>query len=275
MFFMVDLQYVKERRRKRIAAITACVSSVLITIFVVISFLGQKTGSFTVKLRSGDVNLTLSTSSDFKESSSYLRVDKLYDMDCYCYQDFKNADTGLIDFSNIDNEETSYEIGAYRDSETNEIMSLGYFKYTFFVKNIGSNSARYDMSIKIVSNSQDSDTQKRLDSFLRAAVIHNGESTVYAKRSNDATHYATETPDVKSTLEYIDGDHDSYCYEGLAESFVSGKEICNRHVKDFDANEVDRYTLVFWLEGDDADATGIAPKDCKLRLGVEIQAYEN
>ena len=199
---MVNLQYVKERKRKKIAALVAGISSIVISVFVVISYLGQKTGSFTVKLRNGDVSLTLSTSSDFKESSSYLRVDQLYDMDCYCYQDFKNPETGLIDFSNIDSEETTYEMGAYYDSETNEILSLGYFKYTFFVKNIGSNSARYDMSVKIVSNSQDSDTQKRLDSFLRAAVIYNGDATVYAKRSNDATHYATETPDVKSTLEY-------------------------------------------------------------------------
>lgn len=269
---MVNLKYVEKRKRNKIITISSLIGSVVVLTFGIISFLGQKTGSFTVNLKNSNVHLALSKTSDFKDPTSFLRVDDLEDMELYCFHNFRDS----LSFDNLDNEDVNYTVGIHSDREDeSKIYGYRFFKYTFFVKNIGESSAYYDMDINIISDSKDSETMKSLTSFLRVAVIDDGNATVYAQASNDATHYDVDSLDT-TTKEYIDGNHDiSSKYAGLAEPFVNGTQICTSRVDDFKHNDIKRYTIIFWLEGDDAEATGIAPKDAKIRLGVEIQAYEN
>jgi len=271
---MVKLEYVRKRIFRKIIALVAGIGSTVIATFSIISFLGQRTGSFTVTIENNEVNLTLLTSSTSDDYTSFLRVDELETMRLYCFQNFKTLD-GDIDFSTIDNETSPCSIGADYD-DNGDITAYKFFKYTYYVKNIGSNTAKYTMNVNLISNTADTKTQKKLDTFLRAVVFEDGNYTVFAKRSNDATHYDTEKPDEKTTLEYVDGDPDRpSIYEGLAEPFISSSTLAKYTQSDFEPDEMIRYTLLFWLEGDDAEATGFAPEDCKLRLGVEIQAYEN
>jgi len=275
---MVNLEYVNKRKRRKAASIVSAVGSVILTTFIIISFLGQKIGTFTIKLLNSDVELALSRSSNFTEENqtTFLRVDDLERMEPYCYQNFRNLD-GNLDFSEIDNEATEYNMGVNINKKTQEVISWNYFKYTFFIKNVGVSTAHYDMDIKIISNSMDTRTQKKLDSFLRMALFIDGEYTVYAKRSDDATHYDPENPEEKTSLEYLDCNPEKNIkhYEGFAHEFESENTIASIERRKFESEDIVRYTLLFWLEGDDNEAKGIAPKECKLRLGVEIQAYEN
>lgn len=272
---MVQLEYVKRIKRRKISALIAAIGAVVTSVFVIVSFLGDRIGSFTINILNNDVALTLSNTSDFAEQTTFMRVDSLQSMNLYCFDDFSDGNKN-IDFSEIDNEENPSTMGAVEDKTTGEITSYNYFKYTYFVKNIGINSARYEFDLNILSNSADSVTQKRLDSYLRAVVIEDGNYRVFAKRSNDATHYETGKEDEKSSLEYIccGPQHTKRDY-GLAEEFFNETVICSYQDRILNPGEQVRYTLLFWLEGDDAEATGFASKECKLRLGVEIKAYEN
>jgi len=272
---MVKLEYVNRIKRRRFAALISAIGAVVTSVFVIVSFLGQRTGSFTIKIENSDVNLTMSTTSDFAEPTSFYRVDDLKKMNLYCYDDFSDGN-GNIDFSNIDNELTNYKLGSVTNPLSGEITSYDFFKFTIFVKNIGVNSALYDLKINIISNTGDSETQKQIDDYLRAVVIENGSARVFAKRSNDATHYSSDNPEAKSSLEYICcGPSYPQRNYGLAEEFKNESSICHIQNKVLEINDVVRYTFLFWLEGDDAEATGSASKECKLRLGVEIKAYEN
>ena len=272
---MVDLQYVKKRKRKRIAAIVTACGSVVTAVFVIVAFLGNQVGTFTVNLKQNNVKLSLSDNSTFTEPTSYLRVRDIQRMDSYCYQSFKDL-SGNLNFDKIDSELYTYEHFARTNPQTGEIIALPFFKYTFFVRNEGEVPARFTMNINILENLPDPTTKRTIDGLIRLIVIENGvPGKVYARPSTDSTHYDPETGE-QTNLEYIDGDPTSEIYEGLAEPFVTQTLMQTITVTNFNVQEVTRYTILYWLEGHDyPEGYYEQPKDAKLKLGVEINAYEN
>lgn len=272
---MVDLEYVKKRKRKRAAAITSAISSMGLAVLILVSFLGSKVGVYTVGLKNNEVVLTLSATSDFKEKSSYLRVEDVAPLSTYCYQQFKNKE-GQLDFSDIDNEHTSYLDRANRDPDGN-VVDVPFFKYTFFVKNIGTTTAMYNMSLRITENTPDKVTGKYLDDILRVILIEDSDWVnfrVFALKSTYGTHYDPATGK-ETDQEYVCGEPLQLNYAGLAERFLSADVIGQNKVVNFKENEVHQYTLLYWLEGDDNECQDPQPREAQIRLGVEIDAYEN
>ncbi len=99
-----------------------------------------------------------------------------------------------------------------------------YLAYTFFVKNIGEQETSYRTTIDILS------VIKNVDDAIRVAVYLNGEKTVYAKRRPD-----TYEPE-KGTV-----------------PFQKVDQVRNELREKFKPNEVDKYTVVVWLEGNDLE----------------------
>ena len=99
-----------------------------------------------------------------------------------------------------------------------------YIAYTFFVKNIGEKETEYRTTIDVIS------VIKHVDNAIRVAVYKNGEKTVYAKRRAD-----TLEPE-KGTV-----------------PFYRPNQVMNELHEHFKPNDVDRYTVVVWLEGEDKD----------------------
>ena len=99
-----------------------------------------------------------------------------------------------------------------------------YLAYTFFVKNIGEKETSYRTTIDILS------VIKNVDDAIRVAVYLNGEKTVYAKRRPD-----TFEPE-----------------EGTV-PFYKVDQVRNELREKFKPNEVDKYTVVVWLEGNDLE----------------------
>lgn len=275
---MVDLVYVKKRKRRRIIEIVTAVGAVVVSVFVIIAFLGNNIGTFTVNLKTNSVELAMSLTSDFKDQTTYLYVGDLKPFDTVCYWDFEN---GVFDYSQIDNEGTTYEKFAYRD-EDGSIRALPFFKYTFFLGNTGKTTARYTMKINILDNQPDTTTRKTLDEICRLVVLEDGirtDNTVYALKSTVGTHHEPGhySAEDMTDREYVCGDPDKpnkNLYAGLCTSFEK-ESMMTISRENFQGGEIRRYTVLFWLEGDDAECTGSAPKDAKLKIGVEIQAYEN
>ena len=99
-----------------------------------------------------------------------------------------------------------------------------YIAYTFYLENEGDETIHYWYRIII------DDIIRNVDEALRIAVYINGEKTVYAKR-NSTTH----APE-KDTIAFQDD-----------ETAVLAQR------RDFKSGDVDKCTIVIWIEGDDPD----------------------
>lgn len=289
---MYDLILVRRRRRRRIAALVSLICSIGVTALIIVSFLGQYTGTFTVSLTNSSVRLSLSEKESFENPRTYLRIDQLNLFEEYTYVNIRNKD--------LDDENKDYTVGEetveIRDKDgnvTGEKKVLSYFKYTFYVGNIGSKTAQYNMKINLIECTQSTDgTGRTLDDTLRVMVYENDVDDtnntgvhnldVYAKEStrrgnvdkdgNGTYREFISTSPVRTTEGFVEDEN-----HPLAISFESDKTIKTYSRGGFHAGQIRRYTLVSWLEGEDQDSgnkTG-APVGATLKLGVEITAYEN
>lgn len=268
---MVEQGYIKKRKRRKTVGVLSGVATLGMGTLILVSFLGRFSGDFTVSLNTGNVKISLSEKEDFANSSSYLKVSNLSAFDQMTYTKLPSAEI-------IDNEETTYEIGM------NSSKSMNFFKYTFFVKNMGSISADYTLSVKIMESIPSTDG-RTLDSLLRVMLYANDgekkdahEHIVYAK--------ASETPNIDLNGQQTHQEYISYSpreaeragveFPGFATNFVNDQLITEIPVRYFDQSNMNRYTIVTWIEGYDPQSIGDdAPEGANIKLGVEINANEN
>lgn len=98
-----------------------------------------------------------------------------------------------------------------------------YMAYTYYVRNAGKEDVGYVATVTLESYA------KGAEDAVRVAVWHNGERTVYAQPS------ASGEPE-----------------EGCV-NFISHDLVCEYRESDFLVGNVDKYTVVIWMEGDDPE----------------------
>ena len=103
---------------------------------------------------------------------------------------------------------------------------MAYIAYTFYVKNLSDSEVSYTVSIDI------EEVVKDVDEAIRIKVYHNGEATVYAKNQKGSTEPVPNTT-----------------------PFYSSKQVMCTQRDNFAANEIDKFTVVIWLEGWDPECT--------------------
>lgn len=277
---MYENKYVKKKKRRIAVAIGTGVSATGVGALAIVAFLGRFVGTFTVSLNAESVELSLSEKSSFKNPTTHLMIDYLPSFEECTYSVIHNEE------SNVDNEELHYndQGPANINTENNEVTSLNYFKYTFFVKNVGEMSAAYTVSYNIIENKTVTDVENGVEiersllDTMRVAIYCNEasseshESKVYAQKAKEK-HVNEEGQD--TWQEYIARSDDEY---GFAEMFDSDNRIHqDKPVYNFQKDDVNRYTIVIWLEGEDPQSVNHkeAPKGASVKLGVEINAYEN
>ena len=283
---MYDLQFVRKRRRRRIAALVSLVASIGVASLVIVSFLGRTVGTFTVAIKNTSVKLSLSETKAFEKPTSYLRIGNIPSTyDEFSYHWFFSQEKYHLD--RIDDESNTYLYGLSDDKEV-----MFFLKYTFYVKNVGNTTAKYDMYINL-EESVKSENGQTLDDTLRIMLFENDpdypdnhEYEVYAKdvldrrytvinkKTQKATNQAfiAETPNPSSDgIIYEDDDHP------LATSFLANKgRVAKRSVTNFKKNEMKKYTVVYWLEGEasfpeyDEDGNPIELKGAKIKLSIDI-----
>ena len=278
---MYDLYYVRKRRRRRIAALVSLIASIGVASLVVTSFLGRNTGTFTIKVVNNDVRLSLSRTSDFQESTTYLHIDQILPLRECSYADI------LRGVNEIDNESVNdiSEFNAVNMDEQGNADSVYYMKYTFFVKNSGFSAAEYNFSLNFSDRTKSTDgTERMLDDTLRVMVydtdLSSGENhTVRGVWAKDSPYTHYDKNNNPTHREFIGirpyDEHETDEYE-LAKSFNSGTTILNFSVPGFSSEAVRRYTIVFWLEGDDKESKpdeGI-PQGASVKIGVNIDAFK-
>ena len=267
---MYELEYVRKRKRRKFIALGAGVSTVVVSSLSIVSFLGRFVGTFTVSLETRNVELTLSETSDFANSSSYLRAKDVSSFQEFTYSDFDALYGGD---EVIDNEEAKYDLGANLPDENGKV-TYNFFKYTFFLKNVGSTPANYNFSLNIVDNIPSEDGRS-LDNTMRVMLYENGVKNVYAKAESTPRMDANGNPDYRSPISVEENDAtDSYPFMGYADTFASSTVVTTFSGKSIGIAETKRYTIVTWLEGFRSSNLEKAPEGATIKLGVEINAYE-
>ena len=262
---MYNFGLVRRRRRRKIAAIFAIVGAIGVSVFAIIAFLGHQVGTFTVNLKNSGVSLTMfqHVNSQEEEETTYLSVNDLDSFTAaYSYKWFLNESKGYT-FDKIHSEESTSELG-----KSSLGTGLGFFKYTFYVKNSGSIDATYDMDIELTENVKPKNGAASLDEYLRLMIFEADRSPViYARRSKsryDASH--------ETYKEYISGPEGTANYFGEAELFESDTWLASV-TGGLDAGEYRMFTLLFWLEGEDSECMTL-PDNTYLKATTTLEAYK-
>lgn len=100
-----------------------------------------------------------------------------------------------------------------------------YIAYTYFIKNDGEQKTDYKSKIVVES------VIKNVDDAVRVAVFTNGEKKVYAKKAKNGK----EEP---NTI-----------------AFLSNHLIMEQERNGLEPGQIDRYTILVWLEGKDPECT--------------------
>ena len=267
---MYELEYVRKRKRRLIVLISGGVSLSVVVSLSIIAFLGRFVGTFTVSLESRNVDIALSEKQASGSNSSFLRVDQLWPFQEFTYSDFDNRFEDLID-----TEDTDYTIGANKNDK-GEYDSLNFFKYTFYVKNVGTLPAKYDFKLNILDDVKSDDGRSLIDT-MRVMVYEDGERTVYGKedRIPHTDEYGRANFNAPISITEYDAEKEHVEFPGYAEKFVSSKVVTTFSRLTINVGEAKRYTVVSWLEGFRSSNKETAPKGATIKLGVEINAYEN
>jgi len=122
-----------------------------------------------------------------------------------------------------------------------------FFAYTFYVKNTGNEDIDYRAYIKIEH------MKLAVDEAVRVQVYKNGESTVYAKKTKEGTIQVD--PEFTTT------------------PFVDTVTICDFNRMNFVVDEIDKYTVVIWLEGEDPECVNDILGG-ELKMSMTFDVYE-
>lgn len=122
-----------------------------------------------------------------------------------------------------------------------------YIAYTFYIENQGNNTINYWYSIMI------DDVIKNVDEAARIMIYLNGNRTIYAKVNS---------------------------YTGLPETdtkaFYSKDEAVLEERKLFAPGDIDKFTVVIWLEGDDPDCIdNILGGEIKMHMEIREEHNKN
>ena len=116
--------------------------------------------------------------------------------------------------------------------------------YTFYLQNAGQQTVDYEYTMFI------SGVTQRLDSAIRIRLYHNGEPVTYARTRSDGTGPEPDTVE-----------------------FFSEQIACQKLITDFTPGEIDKFTVVIWIEGDDPDCVNYLIGG-KLRVDMSMSVAE-
>ena len=127
-----------------------------------------------------------------------------------------------------------------KDYEGGSHNGDSYLVYTFYIENTGDEVAGYTREVII------DDVIKDVDAAIRVRIYKNGEYLTYAKLSSEGEVEPNTVP------------------------FIDDKIIMSEDVTNFKPNDIDKYTIVLWIEGEDPDCTdNILGGEFKVRMNFK------
>ena len=142
-------------------------------------------------------------------------------------EDFANKTVSLsakqaLDVTNITYNWLPTDLDTSKDGEHN---GENYVAYTFYLRNDGEETIDYDAVLDVTG------VAKSADEAVRVMVYKNGEPSIFAKGRYDDREQA----------------------ETDATKFESDTVVMSAKSTDFKVGDVDKYTVVIWIEGNDSE----------------------
>lgn len=206
----------------------------------------QMRGLFTINLSGGlfKEGFVLSETEDFAQPSSNLFAEPAVDVPC-------------ISITSIGSDIDSYE---------GQHNGLGYFAYTYWVRNEGDNTVDYNWELQITGESLECSKAAWI------LVIEDGQLMLYAEANPDGTVQTVpeRTDDTRGFIDVpvltLAADPSMFLEEIktvgnftynriVTVPFEDSNTVSTGFQGEVDPMEVHKYTIVVWLEGDDPDCT--------------------
>lgn len=200
---------------KRFSTAIIISTGLLAAIIVFITFYASQVGNFIIRTSSTEYELYLSSTKEFEEPVSIL-----------------NLGPGIKDFNNTTLDRI--DIDYIRNTDGNS-STLTYLAYTFYARNYSSVMIDYNIKLTIEG------VYKNVDNAIWIMVIEEREeiaqTSIYAK-------WQTKGPNIGKP---------ENCLGFETTPFMSNMTIFDYNVKNINKEEIIKYTIVVWLEGEDAD----------------------
>lgn len=162
-------------------------------------------------------DFTISLDPDFAQKSGLVMYEKLDEK-----LDKRILKATKVDF--MDNISVKWLPDNLNDMGEGSHNGNNYLAYTFYVENKGSDVINYWYQILV------DDVIKNVDKAVRVMVYRNDEKKLYAK-ANETTGEA----------------------ENDTTKFYSNREVMVEGRKDFKPGDIDKFTIIIFIEGDDPD----------------------
>ncbi|MGD9887222.1 MAG: hypothetical protein AB7T03_04610 [Bacilli bacterium] len=224
--------------RKFAVRTTVVTVGLVITAFLslaigVITFYGQHAGNFVMSIDPDSFTrgIILSSDDEFLAPSPRLLANPVVDVKDVTYTWLKLSEIKATNGDYIDND--------YR-----------YVAYTFYVKNIGSETVDVGYQLKIT------DIYKNVDEAVRILIIEDDiYESIYQKPDAIAYDYPDEIPE--------------------ANYFIDDVLVCENRISNLRPNMYKKYSVVMWLEGEDPDCVdSILGGMIKIQMKFDIVGAE-
>ena len=228
----------KINKRKK-ANRMAKIVSLLLLVFLTITFI-----ILSLVYKGGKFVITLDPNSDL-ETSLILYEEK----------DYKEGKRKLYadEMPFMDNISIKWLPANIDDEKEGSHNGDNYIAYTFYIENEGKDAVNYWYEVVI------DDVIKNVDEAIRIMIYRDGTPTVYAKVNS-----VTKKPEEDTTPFY--------------ESRITNSESIAvlEERKNFTPGDVDKFTIVVWLEGDDPDCVNaIIGGEIKMHMNIREEHLDN
>ncbi len=237
----------KTKRRKRFLFWLTSLLVAFLFILWLLMFWWTRAGDLVVDVDrlAEQKGIILCETSDFSDPETVISGDAIKDVTNITYAWLTDNMSLDGDISYIDNyrseKDSKIDGGSHNGDKMNrkdkiagtETAGENYLAYTFYCKNVGNEAVDYTATL--VNNG----AAKSMDEAVRIIVFKNGEPTVYAQKKHKSDTPEDDSKFIPKTLK--------------SEPWKNSKEIMTTKSENFKPNDVDKYTVLMWVEGNDPE----------------------
>ena len=237
------VRYIKQRRIFRIGYL---ISGCIMLLLSFLTYYGQNSGNFVMSVDEDAFKrgIAISDSSTFETMNRWLTADPV--------EDVRDTTLQHIDLFEIINAE-----GAYKETRSN------YLAYTFFLRNVGSETTPVDYEVVITNQSKNIAEAIRVMIIVDGQVAYNEQGIRYIECESKKMYQAPDKQDI--------------VYKDYLQDFTLFKTtdiICNERIFDIRPEQTKKISVIMWLEGEDPECIEtLASAKIKITMNLSIPKY--
>lgn len=237
------VRYIKQRRIFRIGYL---ISGCIMLLLSFLTYYGQNSGNFVMSVDEDAFKrgIAISDSSTFETMNRWLTADPV--------EDVRDTTLQHIDLFEIINAE-----GAYKETRSN------YLAYTFFLRNVGSETTPVDYEVVITNQSKNIADAIRVMIIVDGQVAYDEQGIRYIECESKTMYQAPDKQDI--------------VYKDYLQDFTLFKTtdiICSERIFDIRPEQTKKISVIMWLEGEDPECIEtLASAKIKITMNLSIPKY--